>query len=352
MQTVHIGVSDSYDVLIGEGLLEECGQRMRETVGLCRAAIVSDSTVNTLYGDSVERSLRDAGYDVLRCVFPAGERSKTLTTLSGILEQLAENHLTRSDVVVALGGGVTGDMAGFAAVVYMRGIRFVQLPTTLLAAVDASVGGKTAVDLSAGKNLAGAFHQPSLVLTDVNVMRALPERLLSDGAAEIIKHGVLADAALFERMCAPDWTRDMETILARNVSIKRDVVVSDERENGARQLLNLGHTFGHAVETCSGYSMSHGQSVAVGMVIAAGAAGRADVCRAITAANRNCGLPVTAPYSAKTLAEAALSDKKRRGDHVTLVLPERIGACRLERVEVSHLEEYFQRGIAMAEAIS
>ncbi len=352
MQTVHIGVSDSYDVLIGEGLLEECGQRMRETVGLCRAAIVSDSTVNTLYGDSVERSLRDAGYDVLRCVFPAGERSKTLTTLSGILEQLAENHLTRSDVVVALGGGVTGDMAGFAAAVYMRGIRFVQLPTTLLAAVDASVGGKTAVDLSAGKNLAGAFHQPSLVLTDVNVMRALPERLLSDGAAEIIKHGVLADAALFERMCAPDWTRDMETILARNVSIKRDVVVSDERENGARQLLNLGHTFGHAVETCSGYSMSHGQSVAVGMVIAAGAAGRADVCRAITAANRNCGLPVTAPYSAKTLAEAALSDKKRRGDHVTLVLPERIGACRLERVEVSHLEEYFQRGIAMAEAIS
>lgn len=352
MQTVHIGVSDSYDVLIGEGLLEECGQRMRETVGLCRAAIVSDSTVNTLYGDSVERSLRDAGYDVMRCVFPAGERSKTLTTLSGILEQLAENHLTRSDVVVALGGGVTGDMAGFAAAVYMRGIRFVQLPTTLLAAVDASVGGKTAVDLSAGKNLAGAFHQPSLVLTDVNVMRALPERLLSDGAAEIIKHGVLADAALFERMCAPDWTRDMETILARNVSIKRDVVVSDERENGARQLLNLGHTFGHAVETCSGYSMSHGQSVAVGMVIAAGAAGRADVCRAIIAANRNCGLPVTAPYSAKTLAEAALSDKKRRGDHVTLVLPERVGACRLERVEVSHLEKYFQRGIAMAEAIS
>lgn len=352
MQTVHIGVSDSYDVLIGEGLLAECGQRMRETVGLCRAAIVSDSTVDALYGDCVERSLRDAGYATLRCVFPAGERNKTLATLGDILEHLAEGHLTRADVVVALGGGVTGDMAGFAAAVYMRGIRFVQMPTTLLAAVDASVGGKTAVDLPAGKNLAGAFHQPSLVLTDVSVMRALPGALLSDGAAEIIKHGVLADEGLFERMCTPDWTRDMETVLARNVAIKRDVVVSDERENGARQLLNLGHTFGHAVEKCSGYTMSHGQSVAVGMVIAAGAAGKADVCRAILAANRNCGLPVTVPYSAKTLAEAALSDKKRRGDLVTLVLPERIGACRLERVEVSKLETYFQKGIDMAEAMA
>lgn len=352
MQTVHIGVSDSYDVLVGAGLLNECGARMREVIGLCRAVIVSDSTVDALYGDRVERSLRDAGYDSLRCVFPAGEKNKTLATLGGILEFLAENHLTRADVVVALGGGVTGDMAGFAAAVYMRGIRFVQLPTTLLAAVDASVGGKTAVDLPAGKNLAGAFHQPSLVLTDVNVMRALPERLLSDGAAEIIKHGVLADAALFERMCAPDWTMEMETILARNVAIKRDVVVTDERESGARQLLNLGHTFGHAIERCSGYAMSHGQSVAVGMVIAAGAAGRADVCRAIAAANRSCGLPVSAPYSAKTLAEAALSDKKRRGGLVTLVLPERIGACRLEKVEVSRLEEYFQRGIDMAEAVS
>lgn len=352
MQTVHIGVSDSYDVLVEAGLLNECGPRMREVIGLCRAAIVSDSTVDVLYGDAVERSLRDAGYDALRCVFPAGEKNKTLATLGGILEFLAENHLTRADVVVALGGGVTGDMAGFAAAVYMRGIRFVQMPTTLLAAVDASVGGKTAVDLPAGKNLAGAFHQPSLVLTDVDVMRALPKRLLSDGAAEIIKHGVLADAALFERMCAPDWTSEMETILARNVAIKRDVVVSDERESGSRQLLNLGHTFGHAIERCSGYAMSHGQSVAVGMVIAAGAAGRADVCRAILAANRSCGLPVSAPYSAKTLAEAALSDKKRRGGLLTLVLPERIGACRLEKVEVSQLEEYFQRGIDMAEAVS
>ena len=352
MQTVHIGVSAPYDVLVGPGLLSECGARMREAVGLCRVAIVSDSTVDALCGDPVERSLRDAGYDALRCVFPAGERNKTLATLGGILEFLAETQLSRADVLVALGGGVTGDMAGFAAAVYMRGIRFVQLPTTLLAAVDASVGGKTAVDLAAGKNLAGAFHQPSLVLTDVDVLRALPQTLLSDGAAEIIKHGVLADAELFARMCEPDWTREMETIVARNVAIKCDVVVADERENGARQLLNLGHTFGHAVEKCSGYAMSHGQSVAVGMVIAAGAAGNEDVCRAIIAANRNCGLPVTAPYSAKTLAEAALSDKKRRGGLVTLVLPERIGRCRLEKVEVSRLEEYFQKGISMAEAVS
>lgn len=203
---------------------------------------------------------------------------------------------------MALGGGVTGDMAGFAAAVYMRGIRFVQLPTTLLAAVDASVGGKTAVDLAAGKNLAGAFHQPSLVLTDVDVLRALPQTLLSDGAAEIIKHGVLADAELFARMCEPDWMREMETIVARNVAIKRDVVVADERENGARQLLNLGHTFGHAVEKCSGYAMSHGQSVAVGMVIAAARRG-----------TRTCAGRLSPPIGTAAAGDGTLFRENARG---------------------------------------
>ena len=187
-------------------------------------------------------------------------------------------------------------MAGFAAAVYARGIRFVQIPTTLLAAVDSSVGGKTAVDLRAGKNLAGCFHQPSLVLTDVSVMRALPPALLADGAGEIIKYGVLADEALFEQMRRPDWMEHLEEIIVRSVSVKRDLVCEDEFDTGARRLLNLGHTFGHAIERCSNYTLSHGQAVAVGTLMAAGAANRPELCRAIRAANtglraaRPCGV--------------------------------------------------------------
>ena len=350
MQTVHIGVSAPYDVLVGPGLLSECGARMREAVGLCRVAIVSDSTVDALCGDPVERSLRDAGYDALRCVFPAGERNKTLATLGGILEFLAENHLTRADVVVALGGGVTGDMAGFAAAVYMRGIRFVQLPTTLLAAVDASVGGKTAVDLAAGKNLAGAFHQPSLVLTDVDVLRALPQTLLSDGAAEIIKHGVLADAELFARMCEPDWTREMETIVARNVAIKCDVVVADERENGARQLLNLGHTFAHSIEAASHYAVPHGRAVAMGMRLITRAAVDKGLCPArclevLEALLETHGLPLHTDMDAESLAQGALSDKKRAGGTLNLVVPCAFGESRLNPVPVAELTDWARAGL-------
>ncbi|MGN0801757.1 MAG: 3-dehydroquinate synthase [Candidatus Faecivicinus sp.] len=352
MHTVHINNSRAYDVKIGPGLLPRVGEFMREVIQPCRAAIISDSTVNALYGDRVEDSLRTAGYSTLRCTFPAGEQNKHLGTLSDLLEFLAENHLTRTDVIVALGGGVTGDMAGFAAAVYARGIRFVQVPTTLLAAVDASVGGKTAVDLKAGKNLAGAFHQPSLVVTDTDVIRALPRALLSDGAAEMIKHGVLADPELFNALCRPDWTEHLDDLIARNVSIKRDVVNADEFEAGLRQQLNLGHTFGHAIEKCSNFTLSHGQGVAIGMAIAAGAAGLPEVCRAIIAANRSCGLPVKSPYPAELLTEAALSDKKRKGDHITLVLPERIGKCRLERIDIAELGDAFRRGMEMVEVLA
>ena len=352
MHTVHVNTSRAYDVLIGPGLLCRTGELMREVIKPCCAAIVTDSTVNVLYGDIVEKSLCDAGYSALRCVFPAGEQNKHFGTLSDIVEFLAENHLTRTDVIVALGGGVTGDMAGFAAAVYARGIRFVQIPTTLLAAVDSSVGGKTAVDLKAGKNLAGAFHQPSLVITDTDVIRALPQELLSDGAAEMIKHGMLSDPELFRRLCQPDWTEHLDEIIARNVSIKRDVVNADEFETGLRQTLNLGHTFGHAIEKCSDFTISHGQGVAIGMVIAAGAANQPEICRAIIAANRSCGLPVQSPYPAKHLAEAALSDKKRKGSSITLVLPEEIGKCRLEKIDVAQLEDAFRRGIAMVEELA
>jgi len=352
MHTVHIDTSRPYDVLIGPGLLPKTGELMREVIRPCCAAIITDTTVNALYGDIVEESLRDTGYSTLRYAFPAGEQNKRWDTLGGILEFLAENHLTRSDVIVALGGGVPGDVAGFAAAVYARGIRFVQIPTTLLAAVDSSVGGKTAVDLEAGKNLAGAFHQPSLVITDTDVIRALPQPLLSDGAAEIIKYGVLSDPELFGWMSHPNWTDRIDEIIARSVSIKRNVVNDDEFDTGLRQTLNLGHTFGHAIEKCSDFTVTHGQGVAIGMAIAAGAANLPEVCRAIIAASRTCGLPVTSPFPAGMLAEAALSDKKRQGDLITLVLPESIGKCRLIKTDVALLEDAFRRGIEMTEALS
>jgi len=352
MRTVHVNASLAYDVLIGPGLLPRAGELMLKVVKPCRAAIVTDSTVNGLYGDIVEKSLLSAGYSTLRCVFPAGEQNKNLSTLGEILEFLAENHLTRTDVIVALGGGVTGDMAGFAAAVYARGIRFVQIPTTLLAAVDSSVGGKTAVDLRAGKNLAGAFHQPSLVITDTDVMRALPKHLLSDGAGEMIKHGLLSDPEMFGWLCQPGWFDNLDEIIARNVSIKRDVVNADEFEAGLRQTLNLGHTFGHAIEKCSGFTLSHGQCVGIGMVIAAGAAGKPDICKAVIQANRSCGLPVKSPYSPEELSQAAFSDKKRKGDSITLVLPDAIGRCRLEKIDVSRLEDAFRRGAEMAEEMA
>ena len=259
-------------------------------------------------------------------------------------------QITRADAIVALGGGVPGDVAGFAAAVYARGIRFVQVPTTLLAAVDSSVGGKTAVDLRAGKNLAACFHQPSLVVTDTEILRALPAGLRSDGAAEIIKYGVLADPELFARMCRLDWADGLDEIVARSVAIKRDFVRADEFDNGARPDAHLGHTFGHAIEKCSGFSVTHGQGVAVGMALAAGAAGEPALCAAILAANRNCGLPTSCPYPAEALARAALSDKKRAGDRIALILPERVGKCRVETIGVSDLEDAFRRGVAAVEA--
>ena len=267
MQTVRIEASTPYDVRIGAGAIEHLGAWAREVLGKCRAAIVTDATVNALYGEAAEASLRAAGMDPIRFAFPAGERNKRLSTLEDILEWLAESQITRADAIVALGGGVPGDVAGFAAAVYARGIRFVQVPTTLLAAVD-------------------SFHQPSLVVTDTAVLRALPAGLRSDGAAEIIKYGVLADPALFAQMCRPDWAAGLDEIVARSVAIKRDFVRADEFDNGARRMLNLGHTFGHAIEKCSGFALSHGQGVAIGMAIAAGAAGRPELCAAILRANR------------------------------------------------------------------
>lgn len=344
MRWIPVGAAAPYEVHIEKGLLDHLGEHMAaQFSNHCQVAIVADDRVDALYGEAVEQSLRGSGFAACRFAFPQGENHKTLDTWQSMLCFLAEAPLTASDVVLALGGGVTGDMAGFAAAAYLRGIPFVQVPTTLLAMVDSSVGGKTGVNLPEGKNLVGAFHQPAAVYCDPNVLETLSRSLLLDGVAEAVKMGVLGDEALFALLSSGMRAEDAEEIIARCVEAKALLVQQDEWDRGKRQLLNLGHTFGHALEWCSGYQMSHGQGVAVGMVYATRLAVRLGMCseealgripKALTAN----GLPVEAPYSAEELLAAILRDKKRRGDHLTLVLPKGIGTCVLHPVPVSELK--------------
>ena len=352
MDPIHVSASKQYDVLIGEGLLDRSGELTRKVVRPCKCVIVTDDTVDELYGDRVQISFSYSGFEVTRFAFPAGEASKSLDTLAGLLNAMGEAGLSRSDLVVALGGGVVGDLAGFAAAIYARGIRFVQVPTTLLAAVDSSVGGKTAVDMPFGKNMVGAFHQPELVITDTDVLRELPALQLSNGSAEAIKCGLLNDPALFSLLEGGDWLGQIDEVVARCVAYKRDVVAADEFDTGSRALLNLGHTFGHAIESCSGLTVLHGQAVGIGMLMACAAARcpEAMILR-LAACLRSNGLPTHCDYGASALARAALSDKKRAGGTLTLVLPEEIGRCRLEKIDVATLPACFERALAAQEAL-
>ena len=349
IQTIPVRTRPDYAVTIGPGLLEQCGDLLAEGLPPCHTAVVTDSTVAPLYLDTVVRSLRQAGFTVSTFTFPAGEPQKNFSTLSDILEFLAGEHLTRSDCVVALGGGVVGDMAGFAAAVYLRGIRYVQLPTTLLAAVDSSVGGKTAIDLRAGKNLAGAFLQPAAVICDTDCLKSLPAAVFADGAAEAIKTGVLCDESLFALFEDGTLTAAPAAVIARCVAYKSGVVERDEKELGERKLLNLGHTVGHAIEKCSHFTIPHGHAVAAGLAIIARSAealGWTEVPLAerIAACLTKNGLPTGTEFPAQALAEAALSDKKRAGGDITLVIPQRIGKCALRKMPVTELPGVIEAG--------
>ena len=350
MQTVHIRASRPYDVLVGRGLLRQAGELIANRIPCCTMVLVSDSAVDALYGGVVTASLKEAGFDVLRFSFPAGEASKNIATLSALLEFMGERRVTRTDCIAALGGGVTGDLAGFAAAVYLRGIRYVQLPTTLLAAVDSSVGGKTAVDLAAGKNLAGAFHQPSLVLCDCDTFQTLPATVFTDGLAECVKYGVIADVKLFAQFASPLTTEMLAEIVLHCVSIKGDMVAEDEFDHGKRRLLNFGHTAGHAIEACSAFTIPHGHAVAIGMAVMARAAQRHGLCTEVCADEiirtiAACGLPTHSPYCAEQLCEAALSDKKRQGGKIVLIVPRAIGRCEALELPLSELLEWLQSGM-------
>lgn len=343
MRSVTVKTSATYEVLIGSGLLQKAGEEVKKVISPCKAAIVTDSTVVHLYEETVRQSLAEAGFSVCTFVFPAGEASKNMHTLSHLLEFLAKEEMTRTDLIVALGGGVTGDLAGFGAAVYLRGIPFVQIPTTFLAAIDSSVGGKTAVDLEAGKNLAGAFYQPKLVLCDTDVLQTLPEVVFADGIAEALKYGVLGDAALFEKIAGGDFRQDLEEIIETCVSMKRDVVEEDEFDTGKRQLLNLGHTFGHAIEQKSHFQMTHGHAVAIGMHLIAKAAEAKGIAEkgtaaAIAKALEQNQLPKETTFSPAEVAEGTLRDKKRRGGTISFVFPKKIGACEIVKIPVEEVE--------------
>ena len=349
MRTIPVNTNPPYAVAIGPGLLRDCGTRLREIMAPCHVAVVTDSTVGPLYLETATESLRAAGYAVSTYTFPAGEGSKNFETLSDILEFLAGEHLTRSDCLAALGGGVAGDMAGFAAACYLRGIRYVQMPTTLLSAVDSSVGGKTAIDLKAGKNLAGAFLQPAAVLCDTDCLNTLPRSVFADGAAEAIKTGILCDETLFALFEDGTLKADPGSVVARCVAYKAGVVERDEKEQGERKLLNLGHTAGHAIEKCSGYTIPHGHAVAAGLAIIARAAERLGwaaepLAARICACLKKNALPVSTEYAPEALAEAALADKKRSGDSITIVVPRKIGLCELKTVPVTELLPVIRAG--------
>lgn len=349
MEQIRIRIGTGYSVTVGNGILSQCGQTVREVCSGDSIMIVTDSNVAPLYLASARDSLRRAGFQTYTLILAAGESSKTMDSLAQLLEAMAESGLTRADAVVALGGGVVGDLAGFAAGCYMRGISFVQLPTTLLAAVDASVGGKTAVDLQAGKNLAGLFHQPKAVCIDTDCMATLPSEIVADGIAEAVKTAVLSGTDLMDCLETDDLSERYEELIVRCVRYKAGVVERDEKEQGERKLLNLGHTVGHAIERCSDYRIRHGYAVAAGLSVMVGyaaASGRMEIgtARRILALLQRYGLPTDTGFSAEQLAKVCAVDKKRSGDTVSILVPYGIGLCSIESVPVKQLVGIIRQG--------
>ncbi len=347
-----------YDILIQRGLLDRAGEHIRAVCPRARRLfVVTDSTVGPLYSARQVSSLAAAGFETAVAAVPAGEESKNASQLSALWEEMMAFGLTRSDAVVALGGGVVGDLAGFAAATILRGVDFVQIPTTLLSQVDSSVGGKVAVDLDHGKNLAGAFWQPRLVLMDPDTLDTLPDKTFADGMAEVVKYGCIYDRDFFDFLTARpsrgELMDEIEHILYTCCDLKRKVVVEDERDTGARMLLNFGHTVGHAFEKAGNYeTWTHGQAVAAGMCVAARLGVElgitpAEVPEQVTAAVAALGLPTRIDCGWNDIVEAIGLDKKSAGSRISFILLEELGraaAVKMEKETVlRHLEAVYRQ---------
>ena len=351
MKTVTVSASRRYDILIERGLLRRVGELVRGVTNAGTVMLVSDDSVWPLYGETVQKSLVDAGFSVCRFVFPHGEGSKCAKTYLALLDALCENRLTRADAVVALGGGVVGDLTGFAASTYLRGIGFIQIPTTLLAMVDSSVGGKVAVNHPRGKNLLGAFYQPELVLIDCDTLRTLDARQVGAGLGEVIKYGCIADKALFETIerlgSRAALMPRLDEIVARCCAIKARYVHEDPHDHGVRMQLNFGHTLAHALENTMGYGvLLHGEAVCIGMVAAAKWGETLGVTPEGTSARiervlKAYDLPTErdASLTRAQLAATMALDKKAEGDGVRCVILTEIGACTGVVIESGKLAE-------------
>ena len=341
MNTINVKTSKPYEVRVGNGLLKNIAREIETVKKPGKCIIISDDNVFSLYGETVKTSLTEAGYTVYEAVFPHGEESKNMETALSLLTAFFEAGLTRSDFAVALGGGIVGDVCGFVSSIYLRGIDFIQIPTTLLAAIDSSVGGKTGVNTDYGKNLVGAFHQPKLVICDTDTFDTLPYEIYTAGICEALKYGVIRDRELFEAI----GESDIEDTVCRCVQIKADIVANDELDHGERQLLNFGHTLGHSIEALSNFEISHGHAVGLGMLLISRACEKQGLCEkgiseAIEKALCSFDINTDISYSASQLASYAMSDKKRTGDKITLVIPEKLGKCVLYTISTDNLEEF------------
>ena len=334
---------NSYNITIEPGALARADAYMKLDR---KVLLVTDSGVPAQYAKTVAACCADP----VIVTIPQGESSKNLQNFELLCRTMLKEGFTRTDCVVAVGGGVVGDLAGFAAASFMRGIDFYNIPTTVLSQVDSSVGGKVAIDMDGIKNCVGAFYQPELVLCDTDCLNTLPEDVFRDGCAEVIKYGILYDPDLFSHLAEHGLNFDREKVITRCVELKRNVVAEDEFDTGARMKLNLGHTIGHGAEAQSHFEISHGKGVAIGMAIVSRAGAARGICDnrtkdAILSILDKFRLPVSCDYSAESLYRAALSDKKRSGGTVNLIIPERIGFCRIEPTPVENIQSFIEAGL-------
>lgn len=344
-RVVKVKASKEYDVIIEKGLIDKAGEIFKERFAPCKIAVITDDVVDGLYAGKLINSLNDAGFSTVKMVFKNGEESKNIKTYFEIVSFLAKNQLSRTDMVVALGGGVVGDITGFSASTYLRGIKYVQIPTTLLSQIDSSVGGKTAIDLKEGKNLVGAFCQPELVLCDINALSTLPEKIYIDGLGEGVKYALL-DKKVFDLIKDGDF--DLSEFVYLCVDYKRKIVEQDEFESGNRKLLNLGHTLAHGIEKLSSYTISHGNAVAMGLWHVLNASKKRGY---ISQSEYNETLSVMentlkckldgGQYSLDKILDCAVFDKKRTGENISVVMVKGVGNCVVEKVKLTDLKEYF-----------
>lgn len=349
MKKITVSADTAYEVLVERGILKQCGSFIRPLTMADTCVIVTDSHVDPLYSSTVAASLAAEGFRVEKFVFPAGESSKCADTLLALYTFLCEKEITRSDCLIALGGGVTGDLTGFAAATFLRGMQYVQIPTSLLAQVDSSVGGKTAIDLPQGKNLVGAFKQPIVVLCDPDALSTLPDTFLADGMGEVIKYGMIRDKALFDILCTHTLSTIPEvfdTVIPACIAVKRDVVEADPFDKGLRMILNFGHTLGHAIEAFYHYeTYTHGCAVAAGMCLITKYCGNPDDYTRLRACIKSYSLPADIPAPIPELIKLCGHDKKRAGAAMRYIVCPEIGQADIRSDSLEGFCKLFERTV-------